>query len=1206
MSSLLDGVSGAQLDLDNPWPGLDAYQESSHAFFSGRAPEVDELHRRIVDEPLTVLFGKSGLGKTSLLKAGVFPRLREKGLLPIFLRLQIRPGAQPPLEQVRLAIFHELQVQGVEHPDAREGETLWEYLHRTGQEFWTRQNRLVRPILVFDQFEEIFTLGREIPTVIAAFREDLSDLVENRIPASIARQLEPRSIGDLGVDAQAMPYKVVLSLREDFLADLEEWRVAMPSLRRNRMRLLPMGPQQAMQAVYNDRTRHLVAEPAARTIVDFLSSGPPIADQGAPSARDSSTVEPALLSLFCRGVNEHRKRDGKARLDDALIEGAKDTIVADFYRASLADQPDRVQRFIEEQLITESGFRNSYSVDDAIALGSLARNELDTLVDRHLLRHEHHLGADRVELTHDLLTAAVAAGRDERRVAERESRERLEQRKLRRVTEGFALAALIFLGLAIVAWNARRSAAEEGDRSRSKELAAIATAEVNQNPELAVILAREALNKADTAEARSALIEAAQYVWPQALLDRKELQGQPVAIALNRDGSRLAVVVEGHTVSVWNVSVRQPSLVWTKRDLDGTSSLAFSPDQRLLAVGRTTSIDMLEAESGRIDAHLTAVVNKHLGQAVADRWLSFSPDGAWLASTQSDDFIRLLDYRNDHPAPRVRAKGVVQFAVAEGGRHIVAVSTYPLAVHAMALRNGTWRPTEQDLSVCRQLQSISTGPISFSTTWKAGSCTFATDTLSRRSSQSTLEPADDIVWSPGGLASAEILLSKDIIVGQPGRPPFRIKGAQPTGASDKSRHVSVSETGKRIGLIDKDGRVQLYSLAEDKPLLSPFRSDAGAVSLHGSWIAARRAPSAGEPPAIDVIWLEGVEASHLPRRTRLVLDAVPSRLYAGPGAVIAVLQTEPASSVVLDVKTGRPRFPPVLGTAEPLGERHDLLLVRAGDAFQVVRVSDGASLAPWAPPAGVAVPSSVVVSPERQAILIVTEGIPREGKPRIDARAYVVRGDSLNFVGDIPGMPMDYSLAYAVAGITIADDGTTVTARSSRRWSMTSARRFVEDHTEVPTGGTSVELQRSPLGHFEIRPAGDSGLELRRRSSRFPLKRFSDTFGRRFSSDDRWLALWDQGRVEVFDLTQGRTWLTLNHHPRNVSFAAANTMLNVELADQESLLVPLTDQVIRQFADWLVPRRLSDRERCLYGFDEADCLQDSVRAPSPTAHADRR
>ena len=205
---------------------------------------------------------------------------------------------------------------------------------------------------------------------------------------------------------------------------------------------------------------------------------------------------------------------------------------------------------------------------------------------------------------------------------------------------------------------------------------------INQDIELAVVLAREALDKADTAEARGVLVDAAQYVWPQALLDTKAMGGTPSALVLSPDGSRLAVLVDGHTLTVWDVGGRKPSIAWTKGAFDGASSLAFSPDQQLLVVGRTASIDVLQAESGRVDAHLTDVVNRHLGSAVDDRWISFSPDGAWLASTQSDDFLRLVDYRNDRPAPPVPAKDVIQFAVAAGGDHIVTVSTASLSCGA--------------------------------------------------------------------------------------------------------------------------------------------------------------------------------------------------------------------------------------------------------------------------------------------------------------------------------------------------------------------------------------------------------------------------------------------------------------------------------------------------------------------------------------------
>ena len=75
------------LDRDNPWPGLAPFDERDRAFFHGRKAEADELLRLVKREPLTVLFGRSGLGKTSLLKAGLFPALRDEDLLPVYVRL---------------------------------------------------------------------------------------------------------------------------------------------------------------------------------------------------------------------------------------------------------------------------------------------------------------------------------------------------------------------------------------------------------------------------------------------------------------------------------------------------------------------------------------------------------------------------------------------------------------------------------------------------------------------------------------------------------------------------------------------------------------------------------------------------------------------------------------------------------------------------------------------------------------------------------------------------------------------------------------------------------------------------------------------------------------------------------------------------------------------------------------------------------------
>src|SRR6476660_2520404 len=81
-----------QLDKDNPWPGLESFEEESQAFFFGRDHEIKLLRDHVLDTPVTVLYGRSGLGKTSLLRAGLFPRLREENFLPVYVRLELKRG----------------------------------------------------------------------------------------------------------------------------------------------------------------------------------------------------------------------------------------------------------------------------------------------------------------------------------------------------------------------------------------------------------------------------------------------------------------------------------------------------------------------------------------------------------------------------------------------------------------------------------------------------------------------------------------------------------------------------------------------------------------------------------------------------------------------------------------------------------------------------------------------------------------------------------------------------------------------------------------------------------------------------------------------------------------------------------------------------------------------------------------------------------
>jgi hypothetical protein len=199
-------MDGTQLDRDNPWPGLESFDEEARDYFHGRETEAEDLLRRVADAPLTVLFGKSGLGKTSLLKAGLFPRLREKNFLPIHVRLDIRPEAPGLIEQLRDGLLAEIARQRVDAPPFTAGETLWEYLHRADLELWNEQNYQLTPVLVLDQFEEVFTLGERLAERVARFKSDLGDLAENRIPAALANRLAVDPSAAQGLDLRRMAY----------------------------------------------------------------------------------------------------------------------------------------------------------------------------------------------------------------------------------------------------------------------------------------------------------------------------------------------------------------------------------------------------------------------------------------------------------------------------------------------------------------------------------------------------------------------------------------------------------------------------------------------------------------------------------------------------------------------------------------------------------------------------------------------------------------------------------------------------------------------------------------------------------------------------------------------------------------------------------------------------------------------------------------
>jgi WD40 repeat protein len=492
------GADGAFVDAANPWPGLESYTESSRRLFFGREKETDELSRLVRRQTLTVLFGQSGLGKSSLLHAGLFPLLRETDHLPLYLRLD-HSGQLPmgdrrlPIEQtkhlperanasatlpignrqseignsladqVKAALTAAFAAVKAEAPPFRADETLWEYFHRKDVDIWSAKNRLLTPVLAFDQFEEIFTLGRADEASrerSRVFLAELACLVENRAPAAVQAKLDAGTLDPANFNFAKPSCQVILSLREDFLPDLEGLKQSMPALVHNRLRLKKLSGTQALEIVTKPAP-HLLADGVAEKIVEFVAG----ARGGSAERLAELDVEPPLLSVICRELNDRRRTLGQSQITADLVSGNRREILTDFYERSVADLPAPVRTFVEDHLLTKSGFRDNLALETALEFPGVTRPLLDTLVARRLLRIEDRLGVQRVELTHDVLAEVIRASRDARQQRLELAAAARRTRRQRGIIAGLAVAVAALLVGAFFGVRAQRSSAAQASQT---------------------------------------------------------------------------------------------------------------------------------------------------------------------------------------------------------------------------------------------------------------------------------------------------------------------------------------------------------------------------------------------------------------------------------------------------------------------------------------------------------------------------------------------------------------------------------------------------------------------------------------------------------------------------------------------------------------------------------------------------------------------
>ena len=449
------GQEGVVLDHEHPWPGLVSFTEANQLFFFGREREVVELARLVRQETLTVFFGKSGLGKSSILRAGLSPLLRESEFVPVYIRLNHDETAPSLKEQVEIAIDEALKEENIDAAKVVRAETLWEYFHKKNNDWWDTDNRLVKPVLIFDQFEELMTLGQENPdrsSRTASFLSELEDLVENRPPASLVERFKREPALADQFDHRRSDYRIILSLREDFLPDLEGLRDRLRSIMFNRLRLLPMNGEQALDVILKPG-RNLVDEGVAIRIVDFISSSERSRLQKEVTRAQIAkrAIEPALLSVVLQELNSRRIQAGNEKLTAELVGKTNPTeIFYDFYLRGLEGMDGTVREFIEDYLLTSSGARNRIAEEDALTKAGISSEIISKLIDRRIVQRETAGNTKWLELTHDTLADVVRTDRAEHhqqrelelvKASEKEARARL--RRVQKLAAGFAVLLLI-------------------------------------------------------------------------------------------------------------------------------------------------------------------------------------------------------------------------------------------------------------------------------------------------------------------------------------------------------------------------------------------------------------------------------------------------------------------------------------------------------------------------------------------------------------------------------------------------------------------------------------------------------------------------------------------------------------------------------------------------------------------------------------------
>lgn len=449
------------------YPGATPFTKDQAKIFYGRNKDIKNLLTMVRVEQKVLLYGKSGLGKTSLLEAGVIPKL-PANYIPVSIRFYAkRSDSLSPVEGVLRVLENTLGELTNMPPDAldeletseKERRTLWYYFKKLqlaraleaeeepdepdeDDEDDPEKLEAKLPktyVLVFDQFEELFSYSK---AEINEFKQQFYELTEQNVPERIAELIAPARRKNrekfnrktLSEIHRKTNVKTVFAIRSDRLSQLNQLSDKITDIQQIFYEIKPLN---------NDQAKETIVNPAKDPSTDFETSPytfqkdavDKIINELTKKDSGSENIETTQLQIVCHRVEEIAEQKRKDHPDKGQVEIQVDdlpnfkNIFLDFYEDSIQKlqetSRDKAKRMIEDELIRS---KQRISLDENICKEFITGEELKLLVDTHLLRAERNsFGRFSFELSHDTLVEPILESR--KKYQDELEKKRLEEKR---------------------------------------------------------------------------------------------------------------------------------------------------------------------------------------------------------------------------------------------------------------------------------------------------------------------------------------------------------------------------------------------------------------------------------------------------------------------------------------------------------------------------------------------------------------------------------------------------------------------------------------------------------------------------------------------------------------------------------------------------------------------------------------------------------